>query len=98
MAIKAAVACVFKEDTEATRIKIEEVQTPAEEITDEEERRIQTLGQITPIKVDMDETDMAKVIIKAENMIREIKLAWAFEGAARPWRDLKLQQIQQAGD
>ena len=81
MAIKAAVACVFKEDTETTRIilvariKIEEVQTPAEEITDEEERRIQTLGQITPIKVDKDETDMAKIKIKAANMIREIKLA-----------------------
>jgi len=81
MAIKAAEACVFKEDTEATRIilptriKIEEVQTIAEEITDEEERRIQTLGQITPIKVDKDETDMARVTIKAENMIREIKLA-----------------------
>ena len=78
MEIKAAAVFVYKEDMEtvritlAIRVKIEEVAI----IADEEERRIQILGQIAAIKVGKDEEDMAKVITKAGNkMIHEIKLA-----------------------
>ena len=69
MEIKAAVVFVYKEDMEtvritlAIRVKIEEVAI----IADEEERRIQILGQIAAIKVGKDEEDMAKVITKEGN-------------------------------